>query len=164
MPLVSWWIRAAECTLSEDVPAPPPVVREFYVDLDNIPLVHPLVVSVRTVARADTAHGHVQTYRVTDRIPLGVLTLRTTYTARLDVPTDGDVTAEARQFPMVRLRSLVTFNEAAGGTHIIEHMRIEAPRLLASVTVREAVQSHVKMWSRIREHFTSQAGNSAPPA
>jgi Polyketide cyclase / dehydrase and lipid transport len=153
VPLVSRMICSAQRTLTEDIPAPPDQVREFYVDLNNIRLVHPLVVSVRTIAQADTGEGYAQTYRVTDRIPLGRFTLRTRYTARLHVPLDGDVIAEARQFPLVRLHSVVTFDEIDNGTRIVEHMRIQAPRLLAAVTVRQAVQAHAKMWFNIREHF-----------
>jgi hypothetical protein len=144
---------AAVVTLTEEIPAPPDRVRGFYVDLNNIRRVHPLVVSVRSAGRTETADGYVQTYRVTDRIPLGRITLRTTYTARLHVPVHGDVVAEARQFPRVRLRSVVTFDEIDGGTRIIEHLRIRAPRLLATITTREAVNAHKKMLSNIREHF-----------
>jgi len=34
-------------------------------------LIHPLVVSVRTIDRSDADGGYDQTYRVTDRIPMG---------------------------------------------------------------------------------------------
>ena len=51
---MSWWIAHAETELSEDVPAPPEEVRAFYVDLDNIKLVHPLIVSVQTTSRTQT--------------------------------------------------------------------------------------------------------------
>ena len=106
---VSWWVARAERTVSEEIPAPPNAVRDFYVDLDNIKRVHPLVVAVRATDRRQTADGYVQTYRVQDRIPLGPLHLRISYVARLHVPNIGDVTAEARQFPRVRLRTTVTF-------------------------------------------------------
>jgi len=146
---VSWWIRSAERTVSQDVPAAPEQVRDFYVDLNNIRLVHPLVVSVRSVARTDTADGYVQTWHVVDRIPLGPLTLRTKYSARLHVPVQGDVLAEARQFPLVRLHTVVKFGGIDSGTRVVESMRIDAPRLLAGVTVREAVNAHRAMLSNI---------------
>lgn len=57
----------ADRTLSERVPAPPDAVRGFYVDLDNIRLVHPLIVSVETLSRAETPEGYQQSYRVVDR-------------------------------------------------------------------------------------------------
>ncbi len=63
MSTVGRWITRVERTLCEDVPGPPGDVRAFYADLDNIKLVHPLVVSVRAVDRSETADGYVQTYR-----------------------------------------------------------------------------------------------------
>jgi hypothetical protein len=64
---VSWWVARAERTVSEEIPAPPNAVRDFYVDLDNIKRVHPLVVAVRATDRRQTADGYVQSYRVQDR-------------------------------------------------------------------------------------------------
>jgi Polyketide cyclase / dehydrase and lipid transport len=140
-------------TLTEDVPAPPDVVRDFYTDLDNLTFVHPLVVSVRGMSRTETAGGYRQTYRVRDRIPLGRYTLPISYVARLDVPRAGDVIAEARQFPRVRLHSTMTFEPAEAGTRVTERMRIEAPRPLAAVTTREAVKAHIAMLAAIRRRF-----------
>lgn len=150
---MSWWTVHAERTLSEHVPAPPDAVRDFYVDLDNIKLVHPLIVSVETVSRSATPDGYQQTYRVVDRIPLGPLTIRTTYRARLRVPARGDVLTEADQSPGVRLRGTVSFDPVDGGTQVTERIGITAPRPLAGVTIREGVKAHVKMLAGIRSHF-----------
>jgi hypothetical protein len=159
---VSWWIACAERTLTENVAAAADEVRGFYVDLNNIKLVHPLVVSVRSIARTDTADSYVQTYRVRDRIPLGPIIVPTSYVARLDVPAAGDVIAEARQFPWVRLDSVVKFEQLQRGTRVVERIRITAPRLLAAVTVREAVKAHIEMLSGIRRHFERpSAGRSS---
>ena len=143
----------AERTVSQEIPAPPDVVRGFYVDLDNIKRVHPLVVAVRATDRTVTADGYVQTYRVQDRIPLGPLRLRISYVARLHVPNVGDVTAEAYQFPRVRLRTTVAFEPIDVGTRLTEHMLIEAPRALAAMTVREAVEAHTAMLAGMRRCF-----------
>lgn len=150
---MSWWVARVERTVSEEIPAPPNEVRDFYVDLDNIKRVHPLVVAVRATERQQTADGYVQSYRVRDRIPLGPLRLRTSYVARLHVRTAGDVTAEARQFPRIRLRTTVTFERMDAGTRITEHMRIEAPRALAAMTIREAVKAHTAMLAGMRRCF-----------
>jgi Polyketide cyclase / dehydrase and lipid transport len=150
---MSWWVARAERTVTEEIPAPPNEVREFYVDLDNIKRVHPLVVAVRTTDRRQTADGYVQTYRVQDRIPMGPLRLRISYVAQLHVPHTGDVTAEARQFPRVRLHTTVTFEPIAAGTRVTEHMRIEAPRVLAAMTTREAVTAHTAMLAGMRRSF-----------
>jgi hypothetical protein len=150
---VSWWVARAERTVTEEIPAPPDEVRDFYVNLDNIKQVHPLVVAVRTTDRRETADGYVQTYRVQDRIPMGPLRLRINYVARLHVPHTGDVTAESRQFPRVRLHTTVVFEPIAAGTRVSEHMRIEAPRALAAMTIREAVKAHTAMLAGIRRCF-----------
>jgi hypothetical protein len=154
---VSFWITHAAETLTEDIPAAPDTVRDFYVDLDNIKVVHPLVVSVQTISCSETADGYWQTYRVRDRIPLGVFAIRISYWARVEVPVHGDVLTEARQFPWVRLRGAVTFEPIDTGTRLIERLRIAAPRPLAAMTKREAVNAHIAMLSGIRSHF-AQSG------
>jgi carbon monoxide dehydrogenase subunit G len=152
---MSWWIAHAEKMLSEDVPAPPEEVRAFYVDLDNIKLVHPLIVSVQSISRTQTADGYRQSYRVIDRIPLGPLTIKITYQARLHVPRDGDVLTEADQSLGVRLRGRVSFEPTDGGTRVTERIRIAAPRPLAPMTTREGVKAHIEMLAGIRRHFES---------
>jgi hypothetical protein len=152
---MSWWITHAEKTLSEAVPAPPEEVRAFYVDLDNIKLVHPLIVSVQTMSRTPTPDGYLQSYRVIDRIPLGPLTIKIAYHARLHVPRDGDVLTEADQSPRVRLRGRVSFEPIDGGTRVTERIRIAAPRPLAPITTREGVKAHIEMLAGIRRHFES---------
>lgn len=153
---MSCWIAHATRTLTEEIPAPPDQVRDFYVDLDNIKVVHPLVVSVQTTERSQTADGYQQTYRVRDRIPLGPFAIGITYVARLQVPIHGDVITEARQFPRVRLNGTVTFEPIDSGTRLTERLRIAAPRPLAAMTQREAVNAHIAMLAGIRSHFESR--------
>lgn len=150
---MSLWIAHAAETLTEEVPATPDEVRDFYVDLNNIKVVHPLVVSVQTISRGETADGYVQTYRVRDRIPLGRLAIGISYWARVEVPLHGEVLTEARQFPRVRLRGTVSFDPTEVGTRLTERLQIAAPRLLAAMTRREAVNAHIAMLAGIRDHF-----------
>jgi carbon monoxide dehydrogenase subunit G len=150
---VSWWTARAERTVSEEIPASPDKVRDFYVDLENIKQVHPLVVAVRATDRRQTVDGYVQSYRVQDRIPLGPLHLRISYVARIHVPNAGDVTAEARQFPRVRLNTTVSFEPIDAGTRVTERIRIDAPRVLAAMTTREAVKAHTAMLAGMRRCF-----------
>jgi hypothetical protein len=149
----SWWIASSEHTIVETVPAPPADVRAFYVDLDNIKSVHPLVIAVDTIARDESPDGYTQTYRVRDRIPLGPFRLGIAYTAIVHVPREGDVDTEARQFPRVRLTGKVSFDGADDGTRVTERLVIEAPRPLAAVTVGQAVAAHAKMLAGIRRRF-----------
>ncbi|QLL07727.1 SRPBCC family protein [Mycobacterium vicinigordonae] len=150
---MSWWTAHEERTLTEDVPAPPSQVRDYYVDLDNIRLVHPLIVSVRLLDRSETRDGYRVSYQVVDRIPLGPITMKATYRARLHVPVEGDVRTEADQSPGVRLRGTVSFEPIGGGTRVTERIRFAAPRPLAGLTVRQGVKAHVTMLYGIRRHF-----------
>ncbi|AGZ51550.1 SRPBCC family protein [Mycobacterium kansasii] len=150
---MSRWVACADRALSESVPAPPDRVRDFYVDLDKIKLAHPLIMSVQPTGRRETAQGYLQSYRVVDRIPLGPFAIRTSYRARLYVPTDGDVSTLADQWPGVQLCATVSFEPIDTGTRLTERIRITAPRLLAAFTTREAVKAHRAMLSGIRRHF-----------
>jgi ligand-binding SRPBCC domain-containing protein len=150
---VSWFLAHAERTLGEEVPAPADVVRDFYTDLNNLKTLHPLIVAVEATSRSQTAEGYTQAYRVKDRISLGPLVFPVSYTARLSVPTAGDVITEARQFPRVRLHGVVTFTPVGGATRVTEHIRFEVPRPLAAFTVRQAVAAHTEMLAGIRRHF-----------
>jgi hypothetical protein len=154
---VSFWIVNSTHTLTEEIPAAPDSVRDFYVDLDNIKVVHPLVISVQKISRDETVDGYVQTYRVRDRIPLGRVALRVSYWARVEVPVRGDVLTEARQFPAVRLHGTVTFEPIELGTRLTERLQIAAPRPLAAMTQREAVNAHTAMLAGIGSHF-AQSG------
>ena len=152
---MSWWTVRTERTLAEEVPAPPADVRDFYVDLKNMKFVHPLVVSVRTTSRRDTADGYIEDYRVGDRIPLWKITIPISYRVRLAVPARGDVVSSARQFPQVRLSGTVSFEAVGSGARIVERLRIAAPVPLAGVTTRQAVAAHRAMLGAIRRHFES---------
>jgi hypothetical protein len=149
----NWWLISTDHVISGEVPAAPKDVRDFYCDLHNITQLHPLVVSVEAIHRDETADGYHQTYRIRDRIPLGPVSVGITYTARVHVPTTGDVLTEARQFPRVRLHGTVSFEGVEGGTRLTERLRIEAPRPLAAVTAKQAVKAHAEMLAGIRRCF-----------
>lgn len=139
--------------VAEVVPAAPNVVRDFYVDLDEVAELHPFVVSVRTTHRRENADGYERAYRVRDRIPFGSFGLPIVYDAVVTVPRDGDVRTEARQFPAVRLYGTVSFVAVAGGTRVVERLRIHAPRPLSGITARRAVAAHAELFAGIRRHF-----------
>ncbi|GAA1795032.1 hypothetical protein GCM10009795_045720 [Nocardioides hankookensis] len=150
---MSWWIARTERTVTAEVPAAPEDVRAFYVDLDSLKVVHPLIVSVEELSRTEEANGYRQTSRVVDVVRLGPFRMRIAYVTRLHVPTTGDVHTEADQSPGVRLRGTVSFDETEGGTRVTERITIAAPRPLAGYTVREAVKAHEAMLAGIRAHF-----------
>jgi hypothetical protein len=73
------------------------------------------------------------------------------------VPAHGNVLTEARQFPQVRLRGIVTFEPTEVGTRLTERLQIAAPRPLAAMTRRQAVDAHAAMLAGIRSHFADSA-------
>ncbi|MGW0160899.1 SRPBCC family protein [Mycobacterium sp. NPDC003323] len=139
--------------LTDVIPAAPTVVRAFYIDLDNLRTLHPLIVAVRRTARTVGTGETVTRYRVRDRIPFGRIDLPVSYTATLRVPAGGDVLTEARQFPRVRLHGRVSFDDVDGGTRLTERLTISAPAPLRGATVRQAVAAHTEMLARMRRHF-----------
>lgn len=158
---MSWWIVQAERTLTEEVAAPPDDVRSFYVDPDNLKVVHPLIVSVEELSRSEAADGYQRSYRVVDRMRLGPIAFQFAYRASFQVPWQGDVQTEAQQSPGVRLRGTVTFTPIHGGTRLTERVLIAAPRPLAGYTTREAVRAHMTMLSGIRSHFEVRTSGGA---
>jgi hypothetical protein len=149
----NWWLTSTNHVVSDEVPAPPQDVRDFYCDLHNITQFHPLVVSIEATDREQTEHSCTQTYRIRDRIPFGPFTMGIAYTAKVHVPVSGDVLTEALQFPRVRLQGRVSFDQIDGGTRLTERLRIEAPRPLAATTARQAVKAHAEMLAGIRRCF-----------
>jgi hypothetical protein len=150
------WITRTHRVVAETIPAAPAQVRAFYVDLANIVQLHPLVVAVRSTARRATEDGYTETFRVHDRIPLaGPVVVPINYRVTLMVPTAGDVTTESRQFPRVRLRSVVSFTATGEGTRVVEDIEIEAPTPLARLTVGQATAAHVEMLAGIRRVFAA---------
>lgn len=139
--------------LCEEVPGAPDDVRTFYTDLNNMKLVHPLVVAVDRVGDRQDAQGHRRDYRVRDRVLFGPLRLAVTYRATVLIAPDGVVHTEARQFPKVRLTGTVTFAPAGAGTTVTETVDIAAPRLLAAFTAEQAEKAHAEMLAAIRRHF-----------
>ena len=149
----NWWLTSTNHVVSDEVPAAPQDVRDFYCDLHNITQFHPLVVSIEATHREQTEHSYTQTYRIRDRIPFGPFTMGIAYTAKVHVPASGDVLTEALQFPRVRLTGRVSFDQIDGGTRLTERLRIEAPRPLAATTARQAVKAHAEMLAGIRRCF-----------
>lgn len=152
---MSWWLARSGHTLTQHVPAHPDAVRDFYVDLDSLALVHPLIVSVETLSRTQSRDGYVHSYRVRDRIPFGPLTLPIVYRARLRVPVTGVVRTEAAQFPAVRLHGVVSFEPDGSGTRLTERIEIVAPRPLAAVSTTQAVKAHREMLAALAAHFAT---------
>lgn len=150
------WTVTVERMITEAIPAAPEEVRAFYVDLDNITVFHPLVVSIQKLSCQKDFGSERTTYRVRDRIPVGRMSLPTSYWACVELTSRGEVRTEARQCPNVRLQGVVSFEAAERVTRLTERLRIIAPRPVAAFTQRAAVDAHIEMLRGIRDHFESR--------
>ena len=148
---MSWWLPSSEQqTLTELVPTDPATVRDFYTDVTNLKLVHPLILTVRQV--------DPERWRVQERMPFGGMPFRVWYSSRVLVGANGDVVGESRLFLGVRLHVVLSFESVDGGTQVVERLRIVAPRPLAAYAQREAVKAHEEMFAAIRRHFEQLGG------
>lgn len=149
-------IGHADRILSEGVPADPDEVRDFCIDLSNVPAVWHGG-SISAVSRRAVAGGDADSYLVRDGLGLGFLTVPVFYTVRLRVPVAGAVSAEANPVPWVRLESVVAFEPLDSGTRLLEYLRISAPRPLLSLVVGRTVATHTELMAGVRRHFEGRA-------
>jgi hypothetical protein len=151
----------AHLVVTGTVPGSPGPVRAWWCDIANLASVHPLIVGVRQVGQAVSDDGTTVTdYRVTDRMAIGALRMRFTYRVRVSAPKEGPLRTEARQFPLIRLRSEISFVPAEGGTVVQERLTVHAPRPLLRFVTREAERAHSRMYTAMGRLFTD--GPSLP--
>jgi hypothetical protein len=132
------------------VPTDPATVRDFYTDVTNLKLVHPLIL---TVCQVDP-----ERWRVQERMPFGGMPFRVWYSSRVRVEANGDVVGESRLFLGMRLHVVLSFESVDGGTQVVERLRTVALRPLAAYTHREVVKAHEEMLAAIRRHFEQLGG------
>jgi hypothetical protein len=148
-------IGHADRILSEGVPAQPAEVRDYCVDLSRIPEINPRG-SIRAVRRQTSADDGHDVYQVRDGISLGLLTVPLFYTARLQVPVAGALSAEIFPMPTVRLDAVVAFEPLETGTRVLEYLRISAPRPVLGLVVDRTVAIHAALLAGVRRHFAGQ--------
>jgi hypothetical protein len=136
-------------TLEEDLDVAPSVLRAFLCDLNNLVALHPLIESIEEL-KPNEELPRAKHYRVVDRIPLGPFKLRTVYTAALDPVGENEVHGYAWQFPSIELRTVYAFTAAPLGTHLVERVRVDAPRFLRGFVVEQARLAHVETLSRMK--------------
>jgi len=135
--------------LEQDFDVAPSVLRAFLCDLNNYVSLHPLIESIETLAPSD-ALPRAKRYRVVDRVLLGPFRLRTAYTAALDPVGDNEVHGYAWQFPAIQLQTIYSLAATSFGTHLMERVRVRAPRLLRRFVVEQASRAHAETLSKMR--------------
>ncbi|MCF6277469.1 MAG: SRPBCC family protein [Anaerolineales bacterium] len=131
----------------------PEHVLEFLSDLSRHDRIHPLIVSVEEL---NTPEEQFRRYRITDRIPFGPFMLKAVYEADIWRTQDGDLRSIARQSPGIVLHNLTRAIPKGDGTLLREEVSVKAPRLLLNFVIRQAEESHEKMFTRIKEALEAE--------
>ncbi len=135
--------------LEQDIDVSPPVLHAFLCDLNNYIPLHPLIQSIQPLTPRDDL-PRAKCYRVVDRIPFGPFTLRTVYIAALDPVSESEVHGYAWQLPSIRLHTVYALTATALGTHLVESVRVNAPRLLRRFVTNRASRAHAETLSKMK--------------
>ena len=130
----------------------PERVIDFLADLSGHDKIHPLIVSVEEL---DVPGEQFRRYRITDRVPMGLFTIKAVYEADIWQTDDGNLQSIARQSPGIILRNTTTATSQADGTLLREVVTVKAPFFLERFTYRQARESHEKMFERVKVYLES---------
>jgi hypothetical protein len=144
-------MSAADFVLEIDMRVSPLRLHDFLCDLHNFVPLHPLIESIEEISPKEDDAPKLHRYRVVDRIPFGPFRLRTVYTASLESVSALEVHGRARQRPGVRLHTVYTLSEVAAGTHLVERVSVEAPRLLRRFVITKAQAAHEETLARMKQ-------------
>jgi len=131
----------------------PERVLDFLADLSEHDKIHPLIVSVE---KLDLPDEKFQRYRITDRVPMGPFKIKAVYEADIWRTADGNLQSIARQSPGIVLHNTTTATPKGDGTLLCEVVSVKAPSLLREFTLRQARESHQKMFERVKAYLESE--------
>lgn len=124
-----------------EIDAPLSAVHDFLADMDAHAELHPLIESITalppTASRTTADH-----YRIVDRIALGPIRFRATYTAALEALSDTVIRGDAWQQPRIRLSTMYRLSPTDTGTRLVEKVSVTAPWPLRRFTVSQACAAH----------------------
>ena len=126
-------------------------LHAFLCDLENYEPLHPLIESIEEIDPRSDLPG-ARRWRVVDRIPVGPFRMRTAYVAALEPVSDTEIRGHAWQSPGVRLRTVYSLSElAGGGTRLEERAFVRAPWGMRRFVVGQACASHATTLQRMKE-------------
>ncbi len=135
--------------LEQDIAVSPATLHTFLCDLNNYVPLHPLIESIEELPPSEEL-PRAKRYRVVDRIPFGPFKLKTVYLAALDPVAEDEVHGHAWQFPSIRLHTVYSLKPIPMGTHLVERVRVEAPRLLRRFVIGQARRAHRETLARMK--------------
>jgi len=157
----------ARTAFSQDIliAAPPQKVRSFFARMENLPLIHPLILNVQYVKTTRTEDQvPIQHYRVRDRMRLGPLLLTFTYRVQMLENAEGDLVFETFQSPRIYLFNTTRFLPHPSGTRVTEQVDIDAPRLLLQVVRDQGKQAHWQMLANMKRVLETGNGTEQKSA
>lgn len=154
-------MASREFKLQIDIEVSPGEVRDFLLDLDNLAPLHPLIESIELLDSRPERPA-ARRYRVVDQIPMGPFHMRTVYTAELERLSDDEVCGRAWQSPGITLDTryrLSPLHESSHGrgTHLDEHVRVEAPFGLGRFVVGQASRAHAETLAKMKRVLEARA-------
>jgi hypothetical protein len=118
------------------------VAVERLSDMATHAAAHPLIVAVRTVP---PPLGAIRRYHVTDRIALGPVRFRITYTADLVTVTGDRVIFLAHQWPAVTVRNDIALSRAGDRVRADVEIAMTAPTAMFGSAFRQARRAHLTL-------------------
>ena len=146
--------RSGTFTYTIEAPCSAATAVSLLGDLQRSGELHPLIQSVDVVARQP---GAIASYRITDQLPLGALSMRIVYDADVIAITDTEVITVARQRPATTVRNETRVTESSSGVTISVTITLTAPALLFGYAFRTAHTAHLELGARIARRLTELA-------
>lgn len=139
------------------IAAPPQKILDFLFNPENHLHLHPLVQRIDILERGTTPEGHpFVLFDVTDSLRMMGIPFKVKYRTKmirfpenklyLDAVSPGNVTTQVSW----------TMQEKDGVTQLHEDVSLTAPSLLANYSVNQSKQSHIGMFTRLKEKMETQ--------
>lgn len=142
----------ASFELESEIPAKPSEVHAFLSDLEQLRVLHPLIVGIERLPPRPERPA-AERFRVTDRFAFGPLRFHTRYTAELESMGPDEIHGRAWQSPGITLEAIYRLEPSGAGTRLREHTRIAGPRLLFGFARRQGEAAHRTTLDNLKRHF-----------
>ncbi len=146
----------ASFSVETTIDAPLGDVHAILGDLRRYGEFHPLLIRIDELPR-DPASPDTQRCEMLERLRFGPFAWRSTYRASMRAVSDTELDAEAWAPGGVHLVNRFTLTPHEGGTHIVERVELEAPRLFLGYATRTAKTAHAEQFARLKEALEREA-------
>ena len=130
-------------TVIVDVPVAPDVALDFLADLPRHRGIHPFLVSAQVVS----AGPAWREWQVLERPTVGPFHYSVRFRARLARPRPGELVAQVRVRPGVRLDTDTVATATTCGARLVETTTVTAPWPLLGYVARQAERAHARTFA-----------------